>query len=65
MSSSSVLPKGHFVSYLKATKLVSEGCIYHLVRVNESSVDVPSLQSVPLVSEFPEVFPNNLPGVSP
>ena len=30
-NSSSVVPKGRFISYLKARKLVSKGCIYHLV----------------------------------
>jgi len=30
-SSSSAVPKGRFFSYLKARKLVSKGCIYHLV----------------------------------
>ena len=48
-SSSSAVPKGRFISYLKARKLVSKGCIYHLFRVNDSSVEVPSLQSVPIV----------------
>ena len=37
-ASSSTVPKGHFISYLKARKLVSKGCIYHIVRVNDSSV---------------------------
>ena len=30
-SSSSTVPKGRFISYLKVRKLVSKGCIYHLV----------------------------------
>uniref|UniRef100_M1DZG1 Gag-pol protein n=1 Tax=Solanum tuberosum TaxID=4113 RepID=M1DZG1_SOLTU len=38
-SSSSTMPKGRFISYLKERKLVSKGCIYHLVRVNDSSVE--------------------------
>ena len=38
--SSSTVPKGRFISYLKARKLVSKGCIYHLVRVNDSSVEI-------------------------
>ncbi len=64
-SSSSAVPKGHFISYLKARKLVSKGCVYHLVRVNDSSVEIPHFQSVPIVKEFPEVFPDDLPGVPP
>ena len=30
-SSSSAVPKCRFISYLKTRKLVSKGCIYHLV----------------------------------
>ncbi|KAH0715889.1 hypothetical protein KY284_008794 [Solanum tuberosum] len=60
---SSVVPTGHFISYLKARKLVSKGCVYHLVRVNDSSVEEPPIQSVPVVKEFPEVFPDDLPEV--
>ncbi|KAH0698695.1 hypothetical protein KY284_012910 [Solanum tuberosum] len=64
-SSSSAVPKGHFISYLKARKLVSKGCVYHLVRVNDSSVEIHPIQSVPIVKEFPEVFPDNLSKVPP
>ncbi|KAH0650238.1 hypothetical protein KY284_030150 [Solanum tuberosum] len=64
-SSSSAVPKGHFISYLKARKLVSKGCIYHLVRVHDSSVEIPHFQSVPTAREFPEVFPDDLPGIPP
>ncbi|WMV54696.1 hypothetical protein MTR67_048081 [Solanum verrucosum] len=59
------MPKGRFISYLKARKLVSKGCIYYLVRVNDFSVEIPLIQSVPIVREFPEVFPDDLPGVPP
>ena len=52
-SSSSAVPNGHFISYLKVRKLVSKGCIYHLFLVNDSSVEVTCLQSVTIVSEFP------------
>ncbi|KAH0720138.1 hypothetical protein KY284_005168 [Solanum tuberosum] len=60
--SSSAVPKGRFISYLKARKLVSKGCVYHLVRVNDSSVEIPLIQSVTVVKEFPEVFLDDLPG---
>ena len=60
-SSSSIVPKGHFILYLKARKLVSKGCIYHLVWLNDSSSEVPLIQSVPIVKEFPEFFPGDLP----
>ena len=40
--------------------LVSKGCIYHIVRVNDSSVEIPPIQKVLVVKEFPKVFPNDL-----
>ena len=52
-TSGSAVSKGHFISYLKARKLVSKGCIYHLVRFNNSSAQISLLQSVPIVTEFP------------
>ena len=59
------MPKVRLILYLKARKLISKGCIYYLVRVNDSSIEIPFLQSVPIVKEFPEVFPDDLPGVPP
>lgn len=52
LSSSLSMVKGHFISFFKATKLVLKGCIYNLVRVNDSSADLRSLQSAPLVKDF-------------
>ncbi|KAG5572887.1 hypothetical protein H5410_062653 [Solanum commersonii] len=62
-SSSSIVPKGHFISYLKERKLSFEGCVYHLVPVNNSSVETPPIESVPVMNEFQEVYPNDLPVV--
>ena len=56
---------GRFISYLKARKMISKGYFYHLVRVKDSSSESPTLESVPVVNEFPEVFPDDLPGVPP
>ena len=64
-TSSLVVLKGNFISYPEALKLVLKGCMYHLVPVNDSSVDIPSLLSVPIVKEFPEVFPDYLPRIPP
>ncbi|KAH0722658.1 hypothetical protein KY290_005316 [Solanum tuberosum] len=58
--SSSAVPKGRFISNLKARKLVSKWCVYHLVQVNDSSIEIPLIQSVSVVKEFPEVFPDDL-----
>lgn len=59
----SAVPKGHFIAYLKRVNLDSKGCNYRIVGVNESSVGSPSLHAVPIVSEFPEVFTDDLPRV--
>ena len=58
-------PRGKFISYLKARKMVRKGYIYHLVRVQDLKAEMPTLQSVPVVSEFPDVFPDELPGLPP
>nr|XP_009793995.1 PREDICTED: uncharacterized protein LOC104240808 [Nicotiana sylvestris] len=60
-----VTPRGRFISYLKARRMISKGYIYHLVRVKDTDAEIPTLQSVPIVNEFPEVFPEDLPGVPP
>ena len=43
--------------------IVLTGCNNHLFQVNNSSAEVPSFQSVPIVKEFPKVFLDDLPGV--
>ncbi|XP_070056698.1 uncharacterized protein [Nicotiana tomentosiformis] len=60
-----VMPKGRFISYLKDTKMINKGCNYHVVRVMDTDAEVPILESVPVVNEFPEVFLDELPGISP
>ncbi|XP_059285686.1 uncharacterized protein LOC132039159 [Lycium ferocissimum] len=58
-----VQPRGSFISYLKAHEMISKGCIYHLVAVNDTQTLVPEFESVPIVNEFPEVFPEDLSGI--
>ena len=58
------MPKGHFISYLKERNLALKGCIYHLLQVNGSCFEIPHIQSVLIVREFPEFFVDDLPGVS-
>jgi len=57
--------KGQFVSCLKARKMIYKGCIYHVVRVRDIDSETPTLESVPGVNEFPEVFPENLHSIPP
>ncbi|XP_070047254.1 uncharacterized protein [Nicotiana tomentosiformis] len=60
-----VMPKGRFISYLKAMKMINKGCIYHLVQVTDTDAEAHTLKSVPIVNEFLEVFPDELPRVPP
>ncbi|XP_070050644.1 uncharacterized protein [Nicotiana tomentosiformis] len=60
-----VVPKGRFISYLKATKMINKGCIYHLVLVIDTDAEAPTLESVPVVNKFSEVFPDELPRIPP
>ncbi|XP_070029054.1 uncharacterized protein [Nicotiana sylvestris] len=58
-------PKSKFISYLRARKFISKGCIYHLVLVRDIDKEPVTLQLVPIVNEFPTVFPDELPGIPP
>ncbi|XP_070036148.1 uncharacterized protein [Nicotiana tomentosiformis] len=60
-----VEPRGKFISYLKVKKMITKGCICHLVRVIDTTAEVTSIQFVPIVNEFPDVFPDELPGIPP
>lgn len=59
------MPMGQFVSYLKARKLISKGCIYHFVKVKDSKSKAPTLEFVLVAIEFPKVFVKKLPKVHP
>ena len=50
---SSLAPMSRFISYLTARNMISKGYIYHLVRVKDSTLETPSLESAPVVCEFP------------
>ena len=45
--------------------MISKGCVYHLVHVKDSSSKTPSLESIPAVNEYLDVFPKYLPGIPP
>ncbi|XP_070056659.1 uncharacterized protein [Nicotiana tomentosiformis] len=58
-----VMPKGKFISHLKSTKMIRKGCIYHLVQVTDTTAEVPTLESVPIMNELPDVFSDEHPGI--
>ena len=56
---------GRFISYLMARKMMYKGYLYYLVWVKDSGFETPTLESVPVVCEFLEVFPEDNPRVPP
>ncbi|KAH0696028.1 hypothetical protein KY289_013510 [Solanum tuberosum] len=58
-------PKRRFISYLKARRMITKGCIYHLVHTHDIDAEPPTLQSIPVVNEFLDVFPDELPSIPP
>ena len=57
-----VVPPPYLISVMKACKLIRKGCQGYLYYVlSEQCVNV-ELNSIPIVREFPDVFPNELPG---
>ena len=55
------IPRGRIISYLKTCKMISNGCLYHIVSVQELDFEIPPTEPVPVMSEFPEVFHMNFP----
>ncbi|KAH0669578.1 hypothetical protein KY285_023739 [Solanum tuberosum] len=60
-----VVVKGKFISCIKAHRLISKWCLYHIVRVNDVESKVPPIESIPVVNEFLDVFREDLPCVPP
>lgn len=50
------MPKVRFILYLKPQRLISKRFLYYLVHVKDSSSEGLSLQSIPVVYDFSEVF---------
>lgn len=57
------MPRGQIISCLKSCKMIANGYTYHVVRVKNLECETPSIESVSIVREFPEVFSNDLLGV--
>nr|GFD12725.1 hypothetical protein [Tanacetum cinerariifolium] len=50
---------------LQACTLLSHGCEGFLATIHDTTFDVLSIHDQPIVSEFPDVFPDELPGIPP
>nr|GFC13933.1 putative reverse transcriptase domain, aspartic peptidase domain protein [Tanacetum cinerariifolium] len=53
------------ISALQARTLLSHGCEGFLATIHDTTSDVLSIHDQPIISEFPDVFPNELPGIPP
>ncbi|KAK9065033.1 hypothetical protein SSX86_016416 [Deinandra increscens subsp. villosa] len=53
------------ISALKARKLINNGCEGYLAVIRDSSKEGHNLDEQPVVKEFPDVFPEELPGLPP
>src|SRR5262249_48166647 len=54
---------GNFISAVTAKRLRKKGCQGYLAHVRDVSVEVNPLQEIPVVREYPDVFPEELPGL--
>ena len=53
------------ISFLRAKRMVSKGCLAFLAHLRDDTTQVPSIESVSVVREFLDVFPADLPGMPP
>ncbi|XP_070056688.1 uncharacterized protein [Nicotiana tomentosiformis] len=53
------------ISFLKAQQMVEKGCDAYLAYVRDVSFDTPIVESVPIVRDFPDMFPTDFPGILP
>ncbi|XP_070023108.1 uncharacterized protein [Nicotiana sylvestris] len=51
------------ISYLKAQQMVGKGCLSYLAFVRDVSVETPTIDSIPVVRDFSDVFPADLLGM--
>ena len=53
------------ISVMKAEKLVRHGCEAYLAYVAMSEHHKVGLSEIPVLCDFPDVFPDELPGLPP
>ncbi|KAI3802162.1 hypothetical protein L1987_30291 [Smallanthus sonchifolius] len=58
-------PMPSIISMIKAADNMRRGCKAYLVYVIDKCKEVKELDDVPMVREYPEVFPEDLPGIPP
>ena len=54
-----------FLTMIQAKRLLRQGCEAYLAHVIDVQPEAPKLEDILVVNEFPDVFPAELPGLSP
>ena len=55
----------YVISVIGTRRLLRKGCTAYLAHVIDTEVRELRLEDIPVVQEFPDVFPNELPGMPP
>ena len=53
------------ISHIRAQRLIDRGCSSYLAFIRDVGTESPAMESIPVVQEIPNVFPEDLPGVPP
>ncbi|KAL8108994.1 hypothetical protein AgCh_025188 [Apium graveolens] len=54
-----------FLSVMQARRLLRQGCEAYLAHMVDTKKETPILDEIPIVREFPDIFPEELPGLPP
>lgn len=53
------------ISAIQAKRFIEAGCQAFLVTITQYNTEITSIETVPIVSEYTDVFPKDLPGIPP
>ncbi|XP_070041376.1 uncharacterized protein [Nicotiana tomentosiformis] len=53
------------ISYVKDRRMVEKRCLAYLAYIRDTNADITSMDSVPVVREFPDVFSVDFPWMPP
>ena len=53
------------MSAMKARRFLIKDCEAFLALILDSKIEQANLENIPVIREFPDVFPEELPGVPP
>lgn len=53
------------ISFIRMVKYINDGCQLFMVQITEDKSEKKRLEDVPVVKDFPEVFPEDLPSLPP